>query len=303
MGSDPQQISEQMASLEDDAAIGYIHNVSPMKSDNFFECQVQTESKVMRAVCFSPQKRKQILDYSKDDVPLKIQKFRIETKYNSEDKTVLQKYHDITFTKDSLPKTTEVQTIASLKSLCIGQLVLKFSFSQNQLKLPKKIEELGKIAKEAILNPASEGRSNDDDDDNNDDDENTLANDIDNEVIAMPEVDDDEFRNETHNINKEIGDISSPSPPSNTNPSGTHNSNDAENAKDDNAVEKRNGTKRKKATAKRSPTKKAKKISASKQDLNHSTQELSPELQKMYMADFMVNSVKGSREVKKDKKN
>lgn len=40
-----------------------------------------------------------------------------------DDKTVLQKYDDISFAKESLPDTTKVQTIASLKSLCIGQLV------------------------------------------------------------------------------------------------------------------------------------------------------------------------------------
>lgn len=75
METDPKEIANLMASLEDEVAIGYVHNVSPIKTGNFFECQLQTQAKVLRTVCFSPQKRKQMLDYSKDDVPLKIKKF------------------------------------------------------------------------------------------------------------------------------------------------------------------------------------------------------------------------------------
>ena len=70
---------------EDDTAVGYIHNISSYKTGNYFDCQLQTETKTIQAVCFSPKKRKAICDYSTSHTLVKFQKFKLETKYDSED--------------------------------------------------------------------------------------------------------------------------------------------------------------------------------------------------------------------------
>jgi len=47
--------------LENGIARGYIHNVSPLRNNSsYFDFLVQTKYKTIRAVCFSPQKKKAI---------------------------------------------------------------------------------------------------------------------------------------------------------------------------------------------------------------------------------------------------
>lgn len=67
--------------LEHGIARGYIHNVSPLRNNStYFDFQVQTKYKTVRAVCFSPQKRKVLNSFSKTDTPVKLKKCRLETK-------------------------------------------------------------------------------------------------------------------------------------------------------------------------------------------------------------------------------
>lgn len=120
---------KEMKTLEEEATMGYIHNVSPVKLGNFFECQVQTGSEnTVRAVCFSPKKRSAILAFAEKDTPIEIKKYRYETKYNSEDivmdeDTVIEKCDQVDFPKASLPDANKIIEISKLKSLTIGQLV------------------------------------------------------------------------------------------------------------------------------------------------------------------------------------
>ena len=44
--------------------IGYVHNISPVKAGNYFDFVLQTKSKTICAVCFSPPKRKSFVDHS-----------------------------------------------------------------------------------------------------------------------------------------------------------------------------------------------------------------------------------------------
>ena len=43
------------APTQNNEFVGYIHNVSPVSNENFFECQLQGRDKtITRAVCFLP---------------------------------------------------------------------------------------------------------------------------------------------------------------------------------------------------------------------------------------------------------
>ena len=53
---------------------GYIHNISPVYHDKYFKFQIQAETKTVRAVCFSPRKRKKIATYDLNKSPVKIKK-------------------------------------------------------------------------------------------------------------------------------------------------------------------------------------------------------------------------------------
>lgn len=67
--------------LEHGIARRYIHNISPLRNNStYFDFQVQTKYKTVRAVCFSPQKRKVLNSFSKTDTPVKLKKCRLETK-------------------------------------------------------------------------------------------------------------------------------------------------------------------------------------------------------------------------------
>ena len=44
--------------LQPGVATGYVHNVSPIENGKYFDFQLQMKHKTVRAVCFSPPKRK-----------------------------------------------------------------------------------------------------------------------------------------------------------------------------------------------------------------------------------------------------
>ena len=66
-----EEVSNQ--ELENGIARGYIHNVSPLRNNNsYFDFEVQTKYKTIRAVCFSPKKRKLIDTHSKNETPVEL---------------------------------------------------------------------------------------------------------------------------------------------------------------------------------------------------------------------------------------
>ena len=73
--------------------VAYIHNISPLKKGSYFDCQLQGKEKTVRGVCFSPPKLKRFTSLSEANSPVKIKKFRIDTKSNAED---LLMGHDVT---------------------------------------------------------------------------------------------------------------------------------------------------------------------------------------------------------------
>ena len=99
--------------------VGYIHNLSPLKKGSYFDCQLQGKEKTVRGVCFSPPKLKRFTSLSEANSPVKIKKFRIDTKSNAED---LLMGHDVTiehfpaidFDKVKLPTTMNLSTIKSV---------------------------------------------------------------------------------------------------------------------------------------------------------------------------------------------
>eukprot|EP00794_Sanderia_malayensis_P021336 gene21336-23411_t len=73
---------------EDKEIIGFIQNVSPLgqgQSKKYFDFSVQTENDVVRAVCFSPVKRKAFDEASMKKSPVKIKKFIDDRKQDSND--------------------------------------------------------------------------------------------------------------------------------------------------------------------------------------------------------------------------
>ena len=105
--------------------VGYIQNISPLKKGSYFDCKLQGKEKTVRGVCFSPPQLKRFTSLSRANSPVKIKKFRIDTKSNTED---LLMSHDVTiehfpaidFDKVKLPRTMNLSTI---KSVCPGQIV------------------------------------------------------------------------------------------------------------------------------------------------------------------------------------
>ena len=74
---------EKENSLKQGVAVGYVHNISPVKAGTYFDFVLQTKSKTVRAVCFSPPKRKSFVDHSSG--PVQVKKFQIDPKSNNED--------------------------------------------------------------------------------------------------------------------------------------------------------------------------------------------------------------------------
>ncbi len=66
----------------------YIHSVSPIKTGGdkkyrYFDFNLQTESKVVRAVCFSPDRKEKFDHYEKTKSPVKITKYSENNRYGT----------------------------------------------------------------------------------------------------------------------------------------------------------------------------------------------------------------------------
>ena len=114
----------EVDNLREGKAKGYIHNISPLKN-NYFDFQLQTKSKTIRVVCFDKSKRNHVEAFCKSKSPVKIEKFRLETKSNSEDLVMdntvsIEESPEIHFDRKNV---LAYLTISMLKSICIGQLV------------------------------------------------------------------------------------------------------------------------------------------------------------------------------------
>ena len=105
--------------------VAYIHNISPLKKRSYFDCQLQGKEETVRGVCFSPPKPKRFTSLSQANSPVKIKKFRIDTKSNAEDllmghEVTIEHFPAIDFDKVKLPTMMNLSTI---KSVCPGQIV------------------------------------------------------------------------------------------------------------------------------------------------------------------------------------
>lgn len=114
------------AATQNNEFVGYIHNVSPVYNEKFFECQLQGKDQtITRAVCFSPRKRKIFEDYSEKKSPIKVKKFNVDTSSNTNDilmgdSVVLEHYPQLDFSRSEIKSST---TLSSVKSVRIGQRV------------------------------------------------------------------------------------------------------------------------------------------------------------------------------------
>lgn len=111
--------------LQPGVATGYVHNVSPIKNGKYFDFQLQMKHKTVRAVCFSPSKRKYFSEYSTSNTPVEIKKFKVDTNSNAEDlvmgnNVAVQYYPNIDFPKVEIPSSV---TLATLSNVSVGQLV------------------------------------------------------------------------------------------------------------------------------------------------------------------------------------
>ena len=108
--------------------VGYIHNVSALYNEKFFQCQLQGKDESIiftRAVCFSPRKRKIFAGFEEKKSPIKIKKFRVDTNANTSDllmghDVIVEHYPELDFQRSQIQSST---TLLSVKSVRIGQHV------------------------------------------------------------------------------------------------------------------------------------------------------------------------------------
>ncbi len=108
----------------------YIHSVSPIKTGGdkkyrYFDFNLQTESKVVRAVCFSPDRKEKFDHYEKTKSPVKITKYSENNRYGTtnvviERHTVVEPAPPHPFERHDINQTT---TISSLTNVTSGQQV------------------------------------------------------------------------------------------------------------------------------------------------------------------------------------
>ena len=117
-------MEDQKGDMKSDEVVGYVHNVSPVKSGCRFDFQLQTQEKNVRGECFSPSYHKRFQEMSKISSPVKLKKFRLDTKSNSEDILMV---NDVSveecsadFEKIEMPTTLN---LGNVKSVCLGQPV------------------------------------------------------------------------------------------------------------------------------------------------------------------------------------
>ena len=94
--------------------------MSPVKSGRRFDFQLQTQEKTVRGVCFSPSHPKRFQEMSKISSPVKLKKFRLDTKSNSEDilmgNDVSVEEYSADFEKIEMPTTLN---LGNVKSVCL----------------------------------------------------------------------------------------------------------------------------------------------------------------------------------------
>ena len=75
--------------MEEETITGFVHNLSPIRTGptkKYFDFSPQTDAGTsVRAVCFSPQKRKLFEDSTKQSCPIKIKRFMKDKKEGSSD--------------------------------------------------------------------------------------------------------------------------------------------------------------------------------------------------------------------------
>ena len=111
--------------LQPGVATGYVRNVSPIENGKYFDFQLQMKHKTVRAVCFSPPKRKYFSEYSTSNTPVEIKKFKVDINSNAEDlvmgnNVAVQYYPNIDFPKVEIPSSV---TLATLSNVSVGKLV------------------------------------------------------------------------------------------------------------------------------------------------------------------------------------
>jgi hypothetical protein len=121
-------VSQQKNAKEIDC---FVHSVSPIKTGGdkkyrFFDCSLQTEDKVIRAVCFSPERRQKFDNYAQSKSPVKIKKFGENNRYGTtnviiERHTIVETPPSISFERRELSQDT--MTISSLSDISSGQQV------------------------------------------------------------------------------------------------------------------------------------------------------------------------------------
>ena len=105
----------------------YVHSVSPIKktgSCTYFNCTLQTDSTVIRSVCFSPEKKGTLDALSEQKSPVKIKKFSISNRYGRDDVVINNNTTTTpsTATFDYVSQD-DVITINSLRQVVPEQLV------------------------------------------------------------------------------------------------------------------------------------------------------------------------------------
>ena len=113
------------ARLDELEAVGYLHNISPLRKGKYFDFQLQAKDRTVRGVCFSPPKRKLFLGLGESNSPVKIKKFRISTTSNTEDLVIgndgsIDRCDDVDFEKEDIPST---MNISNAMSVCSGQTI------------------------------------------------------------------------------------------------------------------------------------------------------------------------------------
>ena len=112
-----------------DEITGFIQNVSPLgqgQTKKYFDFQVQTGTDVVRAVCFSPSKRKAFDEASMKKSPVKIRKFMLDKKEGStdilmNDKVQLDELDSVDFERREI--VPQGLTISGLLNIMPEQLI------------------------------------------------------------------------------------------------------------------------------------------------------------------------------------
>lgn len=102
---------------------GYVHCLSPVKGANennkkkYFDFAIQTEQSVLRGICFSPEKKREIDNFIKTKSPIKIKKYGENDKFGA---TSLSMSTPLPFGPTDMEGD---KTVVSLRNVCPNQTV------------------------------------------------------------------------------------------------------------------------------------------------------------------------------------